>query len=196
MPTWKTYLNNLFSGITFKTTLLGSAFAGTLSLPTWQMPALHNLVQRMPPVVPANAKPEGAVFTINWLSACRDRRVRGGLVVRTRPAVECRTVGRGRAPNRSSLGDPDPGHRAGAGTRVPHPLLWHRRGARSGVHQRGVPVSLLRGLPGLAGGVPHRLRHRLQRAVRQPAADHRPAAPLERDAHRRRPTRRGASWER
>ncbi len=69
MPQWKTYLNNLFSGITFKTTLLGSAFAGSLSLPTWQMPALHNLVQRMPPVVPPTARPEAAVFAINWLSA-------------------------------------------------------------------------------------------------------------------------------
>ncbi len=69
MPSWRTYLNNLFSGITFKTTLLGGVFAGKLSLPTWQMPALHNLVQRMPPVAPANAKPEAAVFNINWLSA-------------------------------------------------------------------------------------------------------------------------------
>jgi lactate permease len=33
------------------------------------MPALHNLVQRMPPVAPVSAKPEGARFTINWLSA-------------------------------------------------------------------------------------------------------------------------------
>jgi lactate permease len=69
IPTWRTYLNNLFSGVTFQTTLLGSPFGGTLSLPKWQMPALHNMVQRMPPVVPANAKPEAAIFTINWLSA-------------------------------------------------------------------------------------------------------------------------------
>ena len=33
------------------------------------MPALHNLVQRMPPVAAMNAKPEAARFTINWLSA-------------------------------------------------------------------------------------------------------------------------------
>ncbi|MDR3747816.1 MAG: lactate permease LctP family transporter [Acidobacteriota bacterium] len=69
MPTWKTYLNNVFASIKVNTTLLGSSFAGTLSLPKWQMPALHNLVQRMPPVVAANAKPEAAVFSINWLSA-------------------------------------------------------------------------------------------------------------------------------
>lgn len=69
MPAWKAYLNNLFASITFKTTLLGSILSGSLSLPAWEMPALHNLVQRMPPVAPANAKPEVARFVINWLSA-------------------------------------------------------------------------------------------------------------------------------
>ena len=69
MPQWKSYLNALFSGVTFKTTLLGSPFGGTLSLPAWDMPALHNLVQRTPPVVLAGAKPEAARFVINWLSA-------------------------------------------------------------------------------------------------------------------------------
>jgi lactate permease len=69
MPAWKTYLNGLFKTVKINTTLLGSALGGTLSLPTWQMPALHGLVQRVPPVVPPNAKPETAVFAINWLSA-------------------------------------------------------------------------------------------------------------------------------
>lgn len=69
MPQWKTYLNGVFSGVTIKTTLLGSPFTGTLSLPGWDMPALHNLVQRTPPVVLAGAKPEAARFVINWLSA-------------------------------------------------------------------------------------------------------------------------------
>jgi len=68
-PEWKKYLNGLLSTITFSTTLLGSKFAGPLSLPVWEMPSLHNLVQRMPPVVLAGAKPEAAKFTINWLSA-------------------------------------------------------------------------------------------------------------------------------
>jgi lactate permease len=69
MPAWKSYLNALFAGVKINTTLLGSKLAGTLSLPAWQMPALHNLVQRMPPVAAVNAKPEGAIFAINWLSA-------------------------------------------------------------------------------------------------------------------------------
>jgi len=69
MPKWKATLNNVFSDVKIKTTLLGSPFTGTLSLPGWDMPALHNQVQRMPPVVKAGAKPEGARFAINWLSA-------------------------------------------------------------------------------------------------------------------------------
>jgi lactate permease len=69
MPEFKTYLNKLFSNVTFATTLFGAPFAGTLSLPVWDMPALHNLVQRMPPVAAINAKPEAARFIINWLSA-------------------------------------------------------------------------------------------------------------------------------
>ena len=69
IPAFKAYLNTLFSSVKFSTTLLGSPFAGTLSLPVWDMPSLNNLVQRMPPVAPVNAKPEVARFAINWLSA-------------------------------------------------------------------------------------------------------------------------------
>jgi lactate permease len=69
IPSWRVYLNNLFSGLSFGTTLLGSAFGGSLSLPAWEMPALHGMVQRMPPVAPPGAKPEAARFVINWLSA-------------------------------------------------------------------------------------------------------------------------------
>jgi lactate permease len=69
IPAWRVYLNNLFSDLRFSTTLAGSAFGGTLSLPVWEMPALHALVQRMPPVAPPGAQPETARFVINWLSA-------------------------------------------------------------------------------------------------------------------------------
>ena len=68
-PSFKTWLNGLFSEIKISTTLLGSPFTGTLSLPGWDMPSLHNMVQRVPPVAPINAKPEAARFVINWLSA-------------------------------------------------------------------------------------------------------------------------------
>jgi lactate permease len=69
MPSFKKFLNELFSGVTFKTHLFGGTFSGSLSLPAWEMPHLHNMVQRMPPVAAAGAKPEAAKFTINWLSA-------------------------------------------------------------------------------------------------------------------------------
>jgi lactate permease len=69
MPEFKTTLNNVFQNVKINTTLLGSPFNGTLSLPAWEMPALHNKVQRTPPVVKPDAKPEAAKFTINWLSA-------------------------------------------------------------------------------------------------------------------------------
>ena len=68
-PAWKTKLNNLLEGSKVNTTLLGSPLTGTLSLPAWEMPSLHNQVQRTPPVVKPDAKPEAAKFTINWLSA-------------------------------------------------------------------------------------------------------------------------------
>ena len=69
MPKWKTTLNNVFSSVKVDTTFLGSPLKGTLSLPAWDMPALHNKVQRTPPVAPPTAKPEAARFNINWLSA-------------------------------------------------------------------------------------------------------------------------------
>ncbi len=68
MPKFKAALNGLFASVKFDTTLLGSKFAGTLSLPKWDMPALHNMVQRMPPIA-LEPKAEAAQFTINWLSA-------------------------------------------------------------------------------------------------------------------------------
>src|SRR5690349_11717707 len=69
MPQFKAFLNNLFASAKFSTTFLGSTFAGSASLPYWDMPSLNNLVQRVPPIAPPNAKPEAARFVINWLSA-------------------------------------------------------------------------------------------------------------------------------
>jgi lactate permease len=45
------------------------AWLNQLSAPKWDMPALHNLVQRMPPIAAAGAESEKAQFTFNWLSA-------------------------------------------------------------------------------------------------------------------------------
>jgi lactate permease len=68
-PDNKKWLDELLGGTKFDTTLWGSKLSGTLSRPVWDMPGLHNLVQRMPPVGAVNAKPEPAQFALNWLSA-------------------------------------------------------------------------------------------------------------------------------
>jgi len=43
-------------------------FLNDLSIFTFKVPGLHNVVYRVPPVVPAKA-PEAAILTLNWLSA-------------------------------------------------------------------------------------------------------------------------------
>jgi len=40
-----------------------------ISLPEFPVPDLHNFVLRAPPVAPAGAPPEKAIFVLNWLSA-------------------------------------------------------------------------------------------------------------------------------
>jgi lactate permease len=69
LPFYKASLNNLFSNVPIRSTLLGSNLTGSASLPAWEMPALHNQVQRTPPIAPPDARPEAARFTMNWLSA-------------------------------------------------------------------------------------------------------------------------------
>jgi lactate permease len=65
----KDAMNSSLKSVQINTTFLGSKLAGPLSAPKWDMPALHNQVHRAPPVAPAEAKPEAAQFTINWISA-------------------------------------------------------------------------------------------------------------------------------
>jgi lactate permease len=106
MPAWKKTLNGLFSGVVLKGTLFGSPFSGPLSLPTWEMPGLHNLVQRMPPAVAPGTKPEAARLVINWLSAAGTgvflAALLTGLVLRLRPRdwrqAIARTAGRMKTP--------------------------------------------------------------------------------------------------
>jgi lactate permease len=68
LPDDKKWMDGLLGSIKLDTTVLGSKLSGTLSLPVWDMPSLHQLVQRMPPVVAA-AKLEDAQWKIPWLSA-------------------------------------------------------------------------------------------------------------------------------
>ena len=57
-------MKNLFDGKVAPTAGLKRIIA-----PEIQAPGLHNLVQRSPPVAPAGAPPEKAIFRLNWLSA-------------------------------------------------------------------------------------------------------------------------------
>jgi len=68
-------------------------FLNAISAPAFPVPGLHQLVQRVPPVVAAPTA-EGAVFTLNWLSAtgsaiCLAAMI-GGLLMGYRPAALAR----------------------------------------------------------------------------------------------------------
>jgi len=45
------------------------AWLNGISNPQFPIDGLHNMIQRVPPVAPLNAKPEGAVYAFSWLSA-------------------------------------------------------------------------------------------------------------------------------
>jgi lactate permease len=45
------------------------AYLNSISNPQFPIEGVHNLIQRTPPVAPPNAKPEGAVYALSWLSA-------------------------------------------------------------------------------------------------------------------------------
>ena len=72
----------------------GGALAGTVvNIP---VPLLHNIVQKVPPVVAAPS-PYGAVYSFNWLSATGTAILIGAvlsiLVLRLKPAVAVKTLG-------------------------------------------------------------------------------------------------------
>ena len=67
-------------------------------------------------------------------------------------------------------------HLGDARDRHAHPPLRHRRDARSRIRGNRRALSVLRHAARLARRRAHRLRHRLERAVRQPAEDHRRTA--------------------
>jgi lactate permease len=68
-----------------------------ISNPQFPIDGLHNLVQRVPPVAPANAKPEGAVYALSWLSATGSgilvASIVAALAMRISPAQFVRTYG-------------------------------------------------------------------------------------------------------
>jgi lactate permease len=68
-----------------------------ISNPQFPIEGLHNLVQRVPPVAPANAKPETAVYALSWLSATGSgilvASIVAALAMRISPALFVRTYG-------------------------------------------------------------------------------------------------------
>jgi len=51
-----------------------------VSNPAFPVPGLHRMVQRTPPVAPANAKPEDAILKLDWLSATGTGLLAAGIV--------------------------------------------------------------------------------------------------------------------
>ena len=70
-------------------------FLNRLSAPEFQVPYLHGQVLRMPPIAPAGANPEKALYTLNWLSATGTgilvSAMLGGLLMGFRPWQLLRT---------------------------------------------------------------------------------------------------------
>ena len=185
MPEFKKYLNNLFSSVTFSTTLLGSHFAGTLSLPVWDMPALHNLVQRMPPVAPVNAKPEVARFSINWLSAAGTgvfvAAILSGLVLRLSAAQWKEAFGQ--TLQRMKIPVLVIAQVLGLGFLTRYAGTDAVLGLEDLGHEESAADRCLR-VSRVARCLPHGLGHCVQCLVRESAADHCPTAPSESDPDR------------
>ena len=139
------------------------------------VPGLHNLITRIPPVVPAPA-PYAALYELNWLSAsgtaCLFAILATALVLRVRPGKVVQ--GLRRHVQAAEAGDPD--HRVHARPGLPDELLGHDVHARprAGGERLRLPVLQRRGR--LAGRLPHRQRHVGERAVRQPAGGDRERA--------------------
>ena len=105
LQAWLPWL--VLSGLVF---IWGTPTAKTLlngwSAPRIPVPGLHNLVVRVPPVVTAPV-PEGAIFTLNWLSATGTAILLAALVtalvLRYRPGEVVRAYGRTLLSVRGSL---------------------------------------------------------------------------------------------
>ena len=156
---------------------------------------LHNMISKVPPVV---AKPttEGAVFAFTWLSYTGSGMLIAAILSAFVMGFSPGAPGQGL--RRDDLGAAllADHHRRHAGDRHAHPLLRHRRHARPGLRPRGLPLSVLRHPARLAGRGADRIGHRVERAVRRPAEDHRRAAGPVAHPDGARRTPRAASWAR
>ena len=179
MPTWRAYLDHLLDTVKFSATLLGSKFAGTLTLPVWEMPALHNMVQRVPPVVAANAKPEAARFAINWLSAAGTGVFVAALI--TGFSLKLSAAQWKEATLRTSRRMKIPVLVIGQVLGLGYLTRYCGTDAVLGLAftSAGVLYPFFSAYLGWLGRLPHGLRHRFQCTFREPPADHRPPAWVE-----------------
>ncbi len=161
------------------------AFLNGLSNPILDVPGLHNMIERVAPVV-TKPTPEAARFAFSWLSATGSgillASILAGFAMGMSFGQMARTYGATLKLVRFSLLTIATMLAIGIIT----PLFGHRCDARLGLrpHRRAVPV--LRRHARLARGRADRIRHCVQRAVRQSAEDHRRAARHEPDPDRRR----------
>ena len=148
-------------------------FLNHISAPSIPIAGLDKLVLRMPPVVAQADAGSRRCFIFNWLSA-------SGTAILIAAMLSGFVLGYSTARARSEISKDDrrrvaiAAHdRGDAGARLHDALLGRGRDSRIGVraHRRRLPV--LRGDARLARRRAHRQRHVVERAVRQPAEDHR-----------------------
>ena len=145
---------------------------------------LHNLVQKVPPVV-AKPTPEGAVFAFTYLSFTGSgmliAAIISGFVMGFSPAKLVAEYGRTIKVCAYSLITISAMLAIGTLTR----LFGHRRNTRPRLRRGGRPLPVLRHAARLARRRAHRLRHGVERAVRRLAEDHVAAARSLADSHGR-----------
>ena len=142
--------------------------------PQFPVAGLNNLAKRVPPVVP-KPTPEPAVFGLNWVSATGSGILLAAIISGLVMGLECPQDLRRLWPNHHEsavLAADDCGH---DGYRIHDPLCRTGRNHGSGLRPHWTLLSLLRHVAGMAGRGVDRVGYFVQRAVRQPAEDHRSA---------------------
>jgi lactate permease len=131
------------------------------------VPGLHNLITRVPPVTPAPA-PYAAVFAWNWLTASGTACLFAAMLTAAFLGVgPCGSWAPTRPPSSSCRSRWSRSRRCSA--RVLDELLGHDLHARARAGGQRTGVSVLQRHARLAGRVPDRQRHGLERPLRQSA---------------------------
>ena len=139
---------------------------------TFDWPLLHKLVIKTAPIVAKNT-PYPAVFNVNIGSAAGTAIFIAGLLsvlVHSQLRLRQGLCLPGADHQNLEVGHRHHFHDSRFG--LYHELLRHELHLGTGLHRHRGAVPVLLPYSGLAGGVPDRLRHVLQRPVRLPAKDH------------------------